>query len=216
MSVSAEIDTCLSKTSEKRTILVNAELNMDESKSEVALLCPTLCEPMDCSLPGFSVHGIFPSGLPEWVAISFSKILVRELFELNQRTKDIMQGWLNFSIFPLKAQTRVLLSLGNRFLLILNMKVKVKSLSCVRLFVTPWTGACQAPMSMEFSRHEYWSGWPFPSPGEYSWPPGQIPVSCIAGRFFTVWAARETTRKAQSYACICIYVHTHTFWIKTG
>ena len=65
MSVSAEIDTCLSKTSEKRTILVNAELNMDESKSEVALLCPTLCEPMDCSLPGFSVHGIFPSGLPE-------------------------------------------------------------------------------------------------------------------------------------------------------
>ena len=37
-------------------------------------------------------------------------------------------------------------------------KVKVKSLSCVRLFVTPWTAAHQAPLSMGFSRQEYWSG----------------------------------------------------------
>ena len=43
---------------------------------------------------------------------------------------------------------------------------KVKSLSCVRLFVTPWTAAHQAPPSMEFSRQEYWSGLPFPSPGD--------------------------------------------------
>ena len=41
----------------------------------------------------------------------------------------------------------------------------VKSLSSVRLFVTPWTVAYQAPQSMEFSRQEYWSGLPFPSPG---------------------------------------------------
>ena len=34
----------------------------------------------------------------------------------------------------------------------------------VRLFVTPWTVACQAPLSMEFSRQEHWSGLPFPSP----------------------------------------------------
>ena len=40
-------------------------------------------------------------------------------------------------------------------------KVKVKSLSLVRLFVTPWTAAHQAPASMEFSRQEYWSGVPF-------------------------------------------------------
>ena len=44
------------------------------------------------------------------------------------------------------------------------MKVKVKSLSRVRLFVTPWTVAHQAPPSMGFSRQEYWSGLPFPSP----------------------------------------------------
>ena len=43
-------------------------------------------------------------------------------------------------------------------------KVKVKSLSRVRLLVTPWTAACQAPLSMGFSRQEYWSGVPLPSP----------------------------------------------------
>ena len=41
-------------------------------------------------------------------------------------------------------------------------KVKRKSLSCVRLFVTPWTAAYQAPPSMGFSRQEYWSGVPLP------------------------------------------------------
>ena len=43
---------------------------------------------------------------------------------------------------------------------------EVKSLSCVRLFATPWTVAHQAPLSMGFSRQEYWSGLPFPSPGD--------------------------------------------------
>ena len=43
-------------------------------------------------------------------------------------------------------------------------KVKVKSFSCIRLLVTPWTTAYQAPPSMGFSRQEYWSGLPFPSP----------------------------------------------------
>ena len=44
------------------------------------------------------------------------------------------------------------------------MKVKVKSLRRVRLFETPWTVAYQAPPSLEFSKQEYWSGLPFPSP----------------------------------------------------
>ena len=46
----------------------------------------------------------------------------------------------------------------------LKVKVKVKSLSRVRLFATPWTVAYQAPPSMGFSRQEYWSGLSFPSP----------------------------------------------------
>ena len=44
--------------------------------------------------------------------------------------------------------------------------MKVKSLSRVRLFATPWTVAYQAPPSRGFSRQEYWSGLPFPSPGD--------------------------------------------------
>ena len=44
--------------------------------------------------------------------------------------------------------------------------MKVKSFSCVQLFGTPWTLAYQAPPSMGFSRQEYWSGMPFPSPGD--------------------------------------------------
>ena len=44
--------------------------------------------------------------------------------------------------------------------------MKVKALRRVRLFATPWTVACQAPPSMGFSRQEYWSWLPFPSPGD--------------------------------------------------
>ena len=82
--------------------------------------CPTLFYPMDCSPPGFSVHGILQARTLEWVAISFSN------------------AW--------------------------KWKVKVKSLSRVRLLETPWTAAYQAPPSMGFSRQEYWSGVPLPSP----------------------------------------------------
>ena len=54
----------------------------------------------------------------------------------------------------------------NIFLKDQTVKVKVKSLSRLRLFATLWTVAYQAPLSMEFSRQEYWSGLPFPSPGD--------------------------------------------------
>ena len=47
-----------------------------------------------------------------------------------------------------------------------KVKVKVKSLSRVQFFTTPWTVACQAPPSMGFSRHECLSGLPFHSPGD--------------------------------------------------
>ena len=48
----------------------------------------------------------------------------------------------------------------------IEVKVKVKLLSRVRLFATPWTVAYQASPSMGFSRQEYWTGLPFPSPGD--------------------------------------------------
>ena len=55
--------------------------------------------------------------------------------------------------------------------MILEKEVKwVKSFSLVWLFATPWTVACQVPPSMGFSKQEYWSGLPFPSPGDLSNP----------------------------------------------
>ena len=59
--------------------------------------------------------------------------------------------------------TEIFKSVGSS--LMAGKKVKVKSLSRVQLFATPWTVVYQAPPSMGFSRQEYWSGLPFPSPG---------------------------------------------------
>ena len=85
-----------------------------ESESEVTQSCPTLCDPMDYSLPGSSVRGIFQARVLEWFAISFSN------------------AW------------------------------KWKW-SRVWLLAFPWNAAYQAPLSMGFSRQEYWSGLPLPS-----------------------------------------------------
>ena len=52
----------------------------------------------------------------------------------------------------------------------MTTRKKVKSPSLVRLFATPWAVAYQAPLSMGFSRQEYWSGLPFPSPGDLPHP----------------------------------------------
>ena len=70
-------------------------------------------------------------------------------------------------------------------------EVKVKSLSHVQLFATPWTVAYQAPLSLGFSGHDYWSGLPFPSPGELP-NTGIKPASpALAGGLFTTstWEA---------------------------
>ena len=70
-------------------------------------------------------------------------------------------------------------------------------LSCIQLFATPWTVACQAPLSVGFSRQKYWSGLPFP-PADFP-NPGIIPVSpaasALAGKFFTT----EPPGKPQYY-----------------
>ena len=68
--------------------------------------------------------------------------------------------------------------------------IVVKSLSRVRLFVTLWTVAYQASPSMGFSRQEYWSGLPFPSPGDLP-DRDRTQVFHIGGRPFNLWATRE-------------------------
>ena len=52
---------------------LDVQQNEKGKESEVAQSCPTLCDPMDCSLPGSFVNGIFQARVPEWVAISFSR-----------------------------------------------------------------------------------------------------------------------------------------------
>ena len=71
-----------------------------------------------------------------------------------------------------------------------NHVVTVVTKSCLTL-ATPLTVAHQPPLSMGFSRQEYWSGLPFPSPEDLSQPRNWTPVSCIACRFFTDWTMRE-------------------------
>ena len=83
-------------------------------------------------------------------------------------------------------------------------EVKVKLLSRVRLFETPWTVACHAPLSMEFSRQEYWSG--VPIPGDLP-NPGIQPVSlaspALAGGFFTTSTTWEALPFLILLACAC-------------
>ena len=70
-------------------------------------------------------------------------------------------------------------------------------LSHVQLFVTLWTVALQAPLSMVFSRREYWSRLPFPSPGhlpDLGMETSSLSFPALAGRFFTTsatWGARR-------------------------
>ena len=102
------------------------------SGSEVTQSCPTLCNPMDCSLPGSSLHGILQARVLEWVAISFS------------RGSSQLRDWTQVSLIPgrcfnLWAAREVLL-------------LPLSHLSHVRLCATPSTAAYQAPPSLGFSR----------------------------------------------------------------
>ena len=92
-------------------------------------------------------------------------------------------------------------------------------LNRVQLFVTPWTVAHQAPLSMEFFRQEYWSGFPFPTPGDRPNPgikPTTLVSPALAGRFFTTSTTWETHRdynkKQQSSASHLptkVLLHSH-------
>ena len=77
---------------------------------------------------------------------------------------DPMDGSPPGSAVPGILQARTLEWVAISFSNAWKWKVKVKSLSRIRLSVTPWTAAYQAPLSMGFSRQEYWSGVPLPSP----------------------------------------------------
>ena len=81
---------------------------------------------------------------------------------------------------------------------------------CVQLFATPWTVACQIPLSMGFSRQEYWSRLPFPTPGNLSnagTEPAFPASPALASGFFTT----------DPHVYICLRMHIYIFfypWIK--
>ena len=76
-----------------------------------------------------------------------------------------------------------------------TMYSEVKLLSCVRLFATPWTVTYEVPPSVEFSRQEYWSGLPFPSPGDLPNPGIEPGSPVLQADAVTLWAIvqEETT-----------------------
>ena len=70
--------------------------------------------------------------------------------------------------------------------------------SCVLFFVTPWSVALQAPLSVGFSKQEYWSRLPFSSPGDLPNPEVQLTslrTIALPGRFFTTTTTWETPKK---------------------
>ena len=77
---------------------------------------------------------------------------------------DPIDGSPSGSTIPGILQARTLEWVAISFSNAWKWKLKVKSLSCIRLLATPWTAAYQAPPTMGFSRQGYWSGMPLPSP----------------------------------------------------
>ena len=162
----------------------------------VIQLCPTLCNPIDCSPPGSSVHGIFQARILEWVVMPFSRVsswprgqtqvscIVRRFFTIWATREaqithaataakslqscptlcDPIDGSPPGSPVSGILQARMLEWVAISFSNAWKWKLKVKSLSRVRLLATPWTATHQAPMSMGFSRQENWRGVPLPSP----------------------------------------------------
>ena len=158
-------------------------------KVKVPQSCPTLCHPMDCT-----VHGILQARILDWVAVPFSRgssqprhwtqvsriggwfftsweaqschaaAAAAKSLQSCLTLCDPIDGSPPGSPIPGILQARTLEWVSISFSNAWKWKVKVKSLSRVRLLATPWTAAYQTLPSMGFSRQEYWSGVPLPSP----------------------------------------------------
>ena len=108
--------------------------------------CPTLCDPMDSSLPGSYVHGILQARIREWVAVFLSR--------------GSSQTRYQTPISYVSCTGRQFLYHQHHLQSPLNFFCGAQSLSSVRPFVTPWTMAHQAPLSME-ARIKEWVTMPF-------------------------------------------------------
>ena len=106
--------------------------------------------------------------------------------------------------------------LPQRFCGIINLcslyERKRMSRSCTWLFVTPWTLAHQAPLSVGFLRQEYWLGEPFPSPGDLPSPGKELGSFCIAGRLFILRATQGSIKQINYLQGFSSRNNWHTGW----
>ena len=114
---------------------------------DFGMLSLSLCKPVDCSLPSSSVHEISQAGILEWVAISYSKGY--SWTHVSCVGRWILYHWATWG--------------GLKHL----MYMYATGFSHARLLAILWTITSQAPLSMGFSRQEYLSGLPFPTPGVF-------------------------------------------------
>ena len=139
--------------------------------------CLTLCSPMDSSVSGSSVHGILQARILEWVIHS---LLPGSSPPMDQTQVSCIAGRF-FTIWAAREAHMFSYCMLSLF-------------SHVQLFVTSWTVARQAPLSMGFSRQEYRSGLPCPPPGDLpnlGIKPASLMSPALAGGFFTISATWE-------------------------
>ena len=146
---------------------------------EVAQLCPILCNPMDCRPPGSSIHAF--SRQEYWSGLPFLSPGDLPNPGIKPRSPALQAD-------ALRSATRESLFIP---------KVKVKSLSRVWLFATPSPVAYQASWSMGFSSREYWSGLPFPYPGDL---PDQ---GLNLGHLYCRQVAKSVKYKSWISMCLC-------------
>ena len=152
--------------------MVSGGLNRMKVKVLVAQLCPTLCDPMDCSLPGSFAHEILQARILEWIAIPF----FRESSQLRNWTSVSCIAGGFFTVW----NTREALKNKHLKIFINGLHTYMLShFSHIWLFATLWAVSCQAPLSMGFPRQESWRGCPYPPPGDLP-NPGIEPESPVS------------------------------------
>ena len=154
--------------------------------SSGAQSCPTLCDPMNCSTPGLPVHRQLPAA---------------KLLQSCPTLCDPIDGSPPGSPVPGILQVRTLEWVAISFSNAWKWKMKVKSLRSVQPSATPWTAAYQAPLSMGFSRQEYWSGVPLPSPSGVLLSPKKECIWVCSNEvdeprdYYTEWSKSERENK---------------------
>ena len=155
----------------------------------------TLPPPLRClwgSRPGEPLHGFCPLG-----AGSFA-------WDVVVTTEEILLGMWKLQVSCKCALQLVWAGYCSR----LELKVHACVLNGVRLFVTPWTVARQVPLSVEFSRQEFWSGLPFPTPGHLPDPgielTSLVHASLRGGFFTTVPHGKPSTLSVPLFKNSCV------------